>query len=133
MRKALLLAITGIVISCTTTRDSSSLPEDEIFITRKYVGIFLDFRNTGIETFSEKNLIWIKTTMDSTYGKFSAYGRKCDFTKGDRLFITRNYYSPGGVTGYWIFRIENSNSVNYRLTDVQYDKKVLIRDLFKQE
>lgn len=132
MKKLVLLVLIGILASCTSSRDSTSLPEEEeIFITRKYVGSFLDFRKTGIETFSEVNLIWIKTSMDSTYGKFSAYGRNCDFRPADRLYITRSYYSPGGISGYWIYRIENNSSVSYRLTDVQYDRKVLAQDLFK--
>ncbi len=132
MKKLAFLIFLGITLSCTSSRDSTSLPEEEeIFITRKYVGTFLDFRKTGIETFSEVNLVWIKTSMDSTYGKFSAYGRNCYFMPGDRLYISRNYYSPGGISGYWIYRIENNSSVSYRLTDVQYDRKVLAEKLFR--
>ena len=102
-----------------------------MIVTRKYVGNYVDFRATGYEDFSEKNLIWIKTTLDATYGKFSAFGKKCEFSIGDRLYLTRNYYSPGGITGYWIYYIENNSKVSYRLTDVQYDRKVLVQDLFR--
>ncbi|MCU0409297.1 MAG: hypothetical protein MUD02_10145 [Bacteroidales bacterium] len=134
MNKVIFITFLGILASCSSSKESSSgLQEDEMIVTRKYVGNYVDFRKTGIETFSEVNLIWIKTSMDSIYGKFSAYGRNCDFRPDDRLFITRSYYSPGGISGYWIYRIENNSSVSYRLTDVQYDRKILSEKLFRDQ
>jgi hypothetical protein len=132
MKKLPVAALTFIMVSCTTLRDSSTLPEEEkMIVTRRYVGTYLDYRNTGPDEFSGTSLIWIKTSMDSTFGKFSAYGKKCEFAVNDRLFITRNYFSPGGISGYWIYRIENDSTVSYRLTDVQYDRKVLVQNLFR--
>jgi hypothetical protein len=110
---------------------SSSLPdENELFIIRKFVGSYLDYRYTGPETYGGPNIIWIKTSMDKTYGKFSAYGRKCDFSVGDNLYLKRSYYNPGVVTGYWIYQIENDSSIFYRLTDFQHDKEVMVETLF---
>jgi hypothetical protein len=106
------------------------LKEDEFVKTRKYVGQFVDFRHTGPETFDGPNIIWIKTTMDKTFGKFSAYGKTCEFAVGDNLYIRRIYYSPGDVSGYWIYQIENDSSVFYRLSDFQYDRKVASESLF---
>ena len=123
-----LMIIMGVILtSCGTLRVpvlQEQLVEDEILITRKYVGDFIDYRHTGPETYSGYNIIWIKTTMESLYGKFSAYGRKCDFNPGDRLYIKRTYFTPGGVSGYWIYIIENDSSVNYELTEFQHDREV---------
>ena len=104
--------------------------EDELFITRKYVGSFLDYRYTGPETYAGPNIIWIKTSMDNVYGKFSAYGKNCEFSSGDNLYVKRSYYSPGGIIGYWVYQIENDSSIFYRLTDFQHDKQVLVETLF---
>ena len=107
------------------------IEEDELVITRKFVGSFIDYRRTGIENYEGPNLIWIKTSLGNYYGKLSAYGRNCDFKVGDNLYIRRILYTPGGITGYWIYQIENDSSVYYRLTDFQHDKKVYIDAWFK--
>jgi hypothetical protein len=68
--------------------------------------------------------------MEEQYGKISAYGRKCDFTEGDRLYLRRVFYSPGIVSGYWVYLLENDASVSYRATDLQHDREVLIKEWF---
>lgn len=105
--------------------------EDELVIVRKYVGRFLDFRHTGSDTYSGPNLLWIKTTMENIYGKISAYGKNCDFSAGDNLYIKRILYAPGGISAYWIYQIENDSSVYYRVTDFQNDKKVFVEGWFE--
>jgi hypothetical protein len=116
--------------SCITTRQAS-MPEDRLYQTRKYVGIFLDYRHTDPEKLGDPHLIWIKTTMEDNYGKISAYSKDCKFTEGERLYIRRIYYSPGGISGYWIYQIESRDeSINYRLSEFQYDKKQLVQTLF---
>jgi len=121
----------SIIISCSTAKKTSSILEaDEILITRKYIGNFIEYRHTGPDTFDGPNIIWIKTTLDNTYGKISAYGKKCDFSAGDRIYLKRSYYTPGTVSGYWIYQVENDSSVYYRASDYQYDKKVLIQSWF---
>ena len=130
MKKLLFLLLTGVIISCSTAKKSSSLlQEDEFFVTRKYIGNFLDYRQTGPDTFGAPHLIWIKTTMDSTYGKVSAYSKKCEFSAGDRLYLRRVYFSPG-ISGYWMYQIENDASVYYRVSEFQYDNKVLVQTWF---
>jgi hypothetical protein len=104
--------------------------EDELLVSRKYVGNFIDYRQTGPKTYNGPNLIWIKTSMEDTFGKISAYGKKCKFSVGDKLFIKRTYYSPGEVSGSWVYRIENDSSVYYRVTDFQHDHKVLVETWF---
>ena len=104
--------------------------EDKLFISRKYVGKFLDFRQTGPKDSNGPNIIWIKTSLEATLGKISAYGKKCEFSVGDNLYIRRAYYSPGGVSGFWVYQIENDSSVYYRVTDFQYDHKVYAETWF---
>jgi hypothetical protein len=111
-------------------KSSLLLGEDDLIILRKYVGNFLDYRLTGPETYDGPNIIWIKTSMDKIYGKISAYGKKCDFSVGDNLYLKRSYYAPGGIFGYWVYQIENDSSVYYRLTDFQHDKKVFVESWF---
>ena len=131
MKKLFLLAIMGLTFSCSTLNQPSTfLEESELFVTRKYIGNYIDYRQTGIDTFSGISLIWVKTSMENTYGKISAYGKKCEFSVGDRIYLTRKYYSPGGISAYWIYNIENDSSVFYRVTDFQNDHKVLVKDWF---
>ena len=131
MKKLLFLVLIGLTMACSTAnRSSSRLKDGEIFITRKYVGQYLDYRHTGPNTFSGPNLIWIKTSMEKTFGKISAYGEKCEFSVGDRLYLTRTYYSPGGISAYWVYNIENASSLFYRVTEFQNDHKVLVQSWF---
>jgi hypothetical protein len=111
-------------------KSGTKVIEDKLFISRKFVGTFLDYRHTGPDTYNGPNLIWIKTSMENIYGKISAYGKKCKFSPGDKLYIRRSNYSPGGISGYWIYQIENDSSVYYRATDFQHDRKVDIETWF---
>lgn len=120
-----------ISVSCVTTKQVSLLPEDKLFQTRKYVGIYIDYRYTDPERFGDPHLIWIKTTMEDIYGKISAYSKECKFSEGDRLYVRKVYYAPGVISGYWIYQIESSDeSLNYRLSEFQYDKKKTIQTMY---
>ena len=119
-----------LAVSCATTENAGVLPEDELFITRKYVGDFLGYSHTGPEAFGEPQLIYIKTTMNNTGENLSAYSRKCEFAEGDRLYIRRTFYSEGGVFGNWIYQIENDSSVNYRVCEFQFEDKILVQTWF---
>lgn len=129
MRKACFLLLITVTVSCATTEKAGVLPEDELFITRKYVGDFVDSRHTSPEKPGSPHIIWIKTTQDTIYGKISAYSRDCEFVKGDRLFLRRVYQSPG-IFGYWIYQIENDNDIWYRISEFQHDNKVLVQVWF---
>jgi len=132
MKRVLLLMLVALAASCSTQRKSASaITEDNLIITRKYVGDFVEYRHTGPENYEGPNIIWIKTTMEGQYGKISAYGRKCDFAGGERLYLRRKFYSPGIVSGYWVYVIENDSSVSYRATDLQHDREVYIKTWFE--
>ncbi len=124
--------LVALAAACSTQRKSASaITEDNLIITRKYVGDFVEYRHTGPENYEGPNIIWIKTTMEGQYGKISAYGRKCDFAGGERLYLRRKFYSPGIVSGYWVYVIENDSSVSYRATDLQHDREVYIKTWFE--
>jgi len=132
MKRVLLLMLVALAAACSTQRKSASaITEDNLIITRKYVGDFVEYRHTGPENYEGPNIIWIKTTMEGQYGKISAYGRKCDFAGGERLYLRRKFYSPGIVSGYWVYVIENDSSVSYRATDLQHDREVYIKTWFE--
>lgn len=132
INSVILIIYTGIMLSsCGTAKKSyTNVQEDQLMITRRYVGDYIEYRRTNPEDFTGYNIIWIRTTQDSTYGKISAFGKKCEFTPGDRLFLKRTYLSPGGISGYWIYRIENDSSVTYKLTDFQHDRGVPVQSWF---
>lgn len=128
--KRLMFIGLAFLVSCATSKQSS-LKEDSLMLTRKYVGNFVDYRQHIPEKLGEPYLIWIKTTMDSTYGKISAYGERCDYKKGDRLYIKRIQLSPGPVTTYWEYQVESvDNPITYKLSEFQHDRKNLIQSWF---
>lgn len=112
-------------------KPSEDILEDKLFLSRKYAGKFIEYRHTGLSTFNSPNLIWIKTSKESIFGKISAYGKKCGFSVGDNLYLKRTYYNPGGISGYWDYQIENDSSVYYRLTEFQHDRKIAIETWFR--
>jgi hypothetical protein len=118
------------VRSASDRKSGSKIIEDRLFISRKFVGTFLDYRHTGPDTYNGPNLIWIKTSMENIYGKISAYGKKCKFSPGDKLYIRRSNFSPGGISGYWIYQIENDSAVYYKATEFQHDRKEEIETWF---
>lgn len=119
-----------ISVSCATV-DKSGISEDQFYVTRKYVGNFVDFRYTSPSGFGDPHIIWIKTSQDSLYGKISAYSRKCDFKAGDRLYLRRIYQSPG-ISGYWTYQIENDSEdkVWYKLCEFQNSRNKLAQAWF---
>lgn len=132
MKRTLLLIFIVLTASCSSLKKASSDgQEGDLVITRKYVGDYIDHRQTGPENYDGPNLIWIKTSMEDVFGNISAYGKKCEFSTGDRLYLRRVYYSPGIVSGYWIYFIENDTSVSYRATDLQHDREVYIKSWFE--
>jgi len=116
--------------SCATVKKTTTLPEDELFQTRKYVGNFIEYRHTGPERLGDPHLIWIKTSLESVYGIISAYSRDCQFNVNDRLFIRRIYFTTV-LSEYWLYQIESDSLKKpYRLSKFQYDDKVLIQTWF---
>jgi hypothetical protein len=130
MKKIALLVLVSVIISCSVTkRSASTRRDDDLINTRRYIGNFIDYCQTGPETFGGTHLIWIKTTLFNTYGKISAYGNDCNFTPGDKLYMRRLYATPG-KQGNWEFQVENDSSVYYRVSDYRYENNVLVQVSF---
>ncbi len=130
MQKLFFLALIVVYISCSpANKTSSTLKEDELYITRKYVGNFIDYKYTGPVSFGGPHIIYIKTTLDTTYSQISAYSEKCEFSAGDKLYLRRTYSTSGGF-GYWFYQIENDSSVFYRISEFLDDDKILVQSWF---
>jgi len=130
MKRFVFLAIVTITVACSPVNRVLSDPEEDIlYVTRRYIGNYEDYRHTAPARFGDPHLIWIKTSQDSTYGKISAYSRDCKFSSGDRLYLRRTYVTPG-IYGYWMYQIENDSSQFYRVCEYQNDKKVLIQSWY---
>jgi hypothetical protein len=120
-----------IVISCAPVNKAGMLPEDELFITRKFVGNFIEGVITPPEHFGNPPLLSISTTLDSLYGKISVYSGKCQFVPGDRLYL-RRVYQATGIFGSWVYQIENETPerVKYQVSGFQTGKKVMAQSWF---
>ena len=118
----------GLLIACSTSKKSSSLlEEDQLYITRKYIGDFLEYCHTGPQIVGGKDLIWIKTSVYTTYGKISAYGKICDFSVGDKIYL-KPVSSTTGDIGNWVYQIENDFSINYRVSEFRFENNVFTRN-----
>ena len=119
------LLIIPLALQAKKAKKSLIVEEDNLILTRKFIGVFIDYRHTGSED-KRINLIWIKTSMEDSYGKISAYGVKCEFSVGDRLYLKRTYENRAIIEGYWVYNIENDSSISYRVTEFQNDHKVFV-------
>jgi len=116
--------------SCSMMDKSSSvIEEDKLYVTRKYVGNYLDYRHTTPDMYGNPDLIWITTTLDSIYGKISAFGKDCTFTEGDRLFL-RRVLTTSGKDQKWIYQIENDASAYYMINEYQNHNNVIVKTWF---
>lgn len=130
MRNLIPIILLSFSVACTTSKKSAQFPaEDDLFITRRYVGDFVTCSHSKPVGLGGPHHIAIKTTLDSLYGDISVYSKKCDFILGQRLYLRRTYV-PSGVFGYWIYQIENDSSVFYRVSEFQMDDKILVQTWF---
>gem|GEM_PF-196106 len=110
-------------VSCITGNRSASLvEEDNLYVTRFFVGNFLDYQHTAADSKGNPDLIWITTSRDSIHGKISAYSKECLFTPGERLYL-RRVLAVNGKSEAWVYRIENADTVNYMLNEYQDHNK----------
>lgn len=106
-------------------KPSSLIEEDKLFMTRVYIGNFIDYRHTASDDNGNPDLIWITTTRDSIHGKISAYGMECLFNPGERLYISR-VLSSNGKSQAWKYRIENSDTIRYMINEYHNHRKDLV-------
>jgi len=130
MKRMFFLIFIPLLISCTSEKKSySHLRNNDLSVTRRYIGNFLDYSHTGPEIFGGVNLIWIRTTQFNSYGKISAYGKDCKFEPGEKIYLKRMYSTPGPY-GNWEYQIENDSSVVYRMSNFRYENNVLVQASF---
>jgi hypothetical protein len=119
MRKFLFLVLLGIFVSCSTIKNSSSVhQENQLFISRRYIGNFIAYYHTGTQVIGNVDLIWIRTTVYNTYGKLSAYGTTCEFAVGDKIYLKST--STPGKSNDWEYQIENDSSISYRVSEYRF-------------
>jgi hypothetical protein len=129
MKKIMYVILIGIIFSCSTTKKASApLLEDEFLVTRKYIGNFIDCYHTGPDIIGGTDLIWIKTTIYSNYGKISVFGKSCDFSAGDKIYL-RPISSLPESNGKWVYQIENDFSLIYRVSEYRFENNVFTRGL----
>jgi hypothetical protein len=130
MKRMFFLIFIPLLISCTSEKKSySHLRNNDLSVTRRYIGNFLDYSHTGPEIFGGVNLIWIRTTQFNSYGKISAYGKDCKFEPGEKIYLKRMYSTPGPY-GNWEYQIENDSSIVYRMSNFRYENNVLVQATF---
>ncbi len=119
------------ILSCSTVRETGLAPEDQLFVTRKYAGNFVGFSPSSPYYHGGPGVISISTTLDTVYGKISAYSRKCEFQPGERLYIRKVYVKPG-VFGNWKYQIENDRDkkITYGIMEFRFGDKVLVQNWF---
>ena len=129
MKKFLSLVVMSILISCSTTKQSSSdQTADQLLLTRKYIGDFIEYYHTDPEIVGGKDLIWIKTSLYTTYGRLSAYGKTCEFSVGDRIYLKPTHSIPGNF-GYWEYQVENDASISYKVSEYRFENNVFFRSM----
>jgi hypothetical protein len=113
--------------SCISLKKSGlETREEEIIVTRKYIGNFIDYYHTDPKVTGNSDLIWIKTTVYSSFGKLSAYSKECRFVPGERIYLQPVNASPGNY-GYWEYKIENDSAVSYRVSDYRYENNMFVK------
>ena len=113
MRTIILLLMVLAMAGCTTTKQITP-EEDVMYITRRYVGTFLDYRYVKPQRLVDPHTTWVKTSLEEIYGKIPVVSRKCKFTPGEPLFVRRRFISlPGNVSGFWHYSLESSNKKIY--------------------
>ena len=127
MKKIVFLVLICVIISCSISKRTTSGPDkDDFYLTRRYIGRFMDYRHTGPEVITGTDLIWIKTDMVNSFGKISAYGKSCNFSAGDNIYLKSTYSTPG-PSGLFGYQIENDSSDCYMISEFQFENKMFIR------
>lgn len=113
MRKILFLLVVLAMAACTATKQIPH-EKEELLVTRRYVGNFIDYRYVKPPRLMDPHTIWVKTSLEQRYGKIPVAGRECKFTPGDPLYVRRRLFNlPGNASGFWHYTLESSNEKIY--------------------
>jgi hypothetical protein len=131
MKRVLFISLMCLTASCSTSNTSSSPgQEDKLYVTRKYIGNFLGYLHTEPDPFGNPYLIWLETTMDSIHGRISLYSKECAFSEGERLYL-RRVQADKGAGAFWVYQVENSDSVSYRINEYRNPDSVSLQSWFE--
>ena len=127
MKKILLLLFAGTIFSCgTTNKLSTKVQEEQMIVTRKYIGNFIEYYHTSPDLVGGEDLIWIRTSVYNTFGRISAYSKTCKFSAGEKIYLKPTYSTPENF-GYWEYEIENDDSVSYKISDYRFENNAFVR------
>ncbi len=127
MKRILFLIFICLFISCTAEKKSySHLRNNELSVTRRYIGNFLDYSHTGPEVFGGFILSGSGQLSLTHMGKFRHMVKTANSIPGDKIYLKRMYSTPGPY-GNWEYQIENDSSVVYRMSNYRYENNVLVQ------
>jgi hypothetical protein len=131
MKKFTTFILLGVFVSCSTLKNpASSLKEDELIYTRKFIGSFIDCKSANPDSPGATNFIRIRTSLHDNYDQLSVYGKECIYSPGDNIYL-RSTYLTSGSFGNWEYHIENESSVLYRVCEYRAEGRVLVQNMFK--
>jgi len=113
------LFILIVIFRCSAIKQSA---EGSLVITKKYVGNYLDYRQTGEGGPLDPYIFWIKTTLEEEYGKIAVYARgQMSFTINDRLYLSRSFFQHPAMNS-WEYWLESSDQkVRYSVFGTSID------------
>jgi hypothetical protein len=68
--------------------------------------------------------------MDSIHGRISLYSKECSFSEGERLYL-RRVLTDKGADAFWVYQVENSDSVSYRINEYRNPDSVSLQSWFE--
>ena len=121
MKTTLFLSLL-LLASCATTKPDF-LPEDQMFITRKYIGEVI-----GCGESSRVNGVFITEVKINTGDQLIVYSKKCKFETGDRLYV--RIEDMGSAFNNSLVYVVESRSATYRISQMEYGNKLLVQESF---
>jgi hypothetical protein len=130
MRVFYLIISVAIISACSVSEPV--MPQEELMITRKYVGNLLDYRRVEGEGLLDPDVVWLKTTLESNYGKIGIYVKgELRLDTNERLYLRRAHADSPGIDQWNYFLESNSGEVYYRLHGAVKGEEILFpKELF---
>lgn len=123
MRDKLLIILSLLLLASCATTKPDFLPEDQMFITRKYIGDVVRCSEP-----SRVNGNYITEIKINTGDLLQVYCRKCKFTTGDRLYV--RIEDLGDTFANSLVYVVESRSGTYRISQMEYGDKLLVQESF---
>lgn len=114
MKFARLIMILVIINACSVSEPF--MQEEQLMVTRKYVGNLIDYRRVEGEGLLDPDVVWLKTTLESNYGKIGIYVKgELELNINERLYLRRKHSDTPGINQWSYFLESNNGEVFYRL------------------